>query len=103
MTYEWVTYDRLMPSIQRVLNRQLSLKRLVILEVEQHVIELEAYRANLASAKVPVSSNLAPSLAMHEERAKTYKEVAQKFQLQTRAIDRSVEGFERWDMLVMCK
>ena len=47
-------------------------------------MELEAYKANLAKAKAPVSSNPAPCLAMPEERDKTYKEAAQKFPLQTR-------------------
>ena len=50
-------------------------------------MKLKAYKANLAKAKVPVSSNPAPSLAMPEERAKTYKEATQKFPLETRSIE----------------
>ena len=50
-------------------------------------MELEAYRANLAKAKAPVSSNPTSGLEMPEERAKTYKEAAQKFPLQTRTIE----------------
>ena len=70
-----------------LLTRQRSLKRLVVSEMERHAMELEAYRADLAKSKVLVNSKSTPNLVMHEEIAKTYKEVAQKFPLQTRVIE----------------
>ena len=59
--------------------RQLNLKRLVISEIEHQAMELEAYRLGLSKAKVPRNAKTNPRLAMPEEKAKTYKEVAQKF------------------------
>ena len=69
------------------LTRQLSLKKLVVLEIEHQAMELEAYKISLAKAKVPANSKSTPSLVMPGERANTYKEAAQNFPLQTRAIE----------------
>ena len=70
-----------------VLTRQLNLKKLVVSEIEHWAMKFEVYRTSLAKAKVRANATKNPSLAVPEEKSKTYKEAAQKFPLQTRAIE----------------